>query len=167
LRLQLSFAIAACAALLCACQPASPDSSAAATAPKPSTTNGLEFRDAWVRATPGGSTAAAYFTLLNHGPASDTLLSAASPVAAAAQMHLSSTAQGTARMRPAGELLIPVGGQLDITPAGLHVMLTGLSRPLMPGESVSLTLTFRRAGTVTLTMPVRGAGGEPHLHASN
>lgn len=120
-----------------------------------------------MRATPASATAAAYFTLLNHGTEPDTLLGAGSPVAAVVEIHRSVIDQGISRMRPAGELPIPAGGQLDIAPAGVHVMLTGLSRPLVPGESVSLTLTFRRAGPVVATMQVRDATGEPHLHAGN
>ena len=113
------------------------------------------------------ATSAAYFTLLNHGTEPDTLLHAASPAAAAVEIHRSIMEGGIARMRPAGPLTVPVGGRLEIAPAGAHVMLTGLTRPLVPGESVSLTLVFRHAGPVNVTMPVRGAVGEPHLHASN
>jgi copper(I)-binding protein len=46
-------------------------------------------------------------------------------------------------------------------------MLIDLRAPLRDGERVSLTLTFARAGTLTLDVPVRRtapAGGPPAGH---
>jgi copper(I)-binding protein len=37
---------------------------------------------------------------------------------------------------------------------GPRVMLTGLTQRLLPGQNLSVTLTFERAGSVTMTIAV-------------
>ena len=39
-------------------------------------------------------------------------------------------------------------------PGGYHIMLLGLKQALKPGETVKVTLTFQRAGEVSLEAPV-------------
>ena len=43
-------------------------------------------------------------------------------------------------------------------PGGLHIMLMGLAAPLVESESFPLTLTFERAGTLTLEVTVMTIG---------
>ena len=45
--------------------------------------------------------------------------------------------------------------QLEFTPGGLHVMLIGLAQDLNPGDTFQVTLTFEKAGRITLDVPVR------------
>lgn len=153
---------AACAALLLsACQSASDTEPPAAT--------GIAITDAWARATPAAANVgAAYFTLTNPTAEADTLLWVTSPVAARAELHRTLHENGMARMRPAGEVIVPAGQTVQAEPGGLHVMLYGLARPLAAGEAVPLTLTFARTGAVTVTLEVRsltsGAPGDQAGH---
>ncbi len=118
---------------------------------------GVEARDAWIRAPPpGAATAAGYVTLTNHGVASDRLIGGQTRVAASVEAHRMSMAGGMMRMRPIpGGLAIGAGATVRLAPNGDHLMLTGLKAPLQPGQHVKVTLTFSRAGAVTVDFPVR------------
>jgi copper(I)-binding protein len=119
----------------------------------------VEVQHPWARATPAGAkTAALYMTLVNHGPADDRLLSVTTPVAGKAEVHSTTTENGVTRMRPAGALTVAPGIPTELKPGGYHVMLMDLKAPLVAGQSVSLTLTFEKAGQVNATAAVEKAG---------
>ena len=102
-----------------------------------------------VRASIGKVTSTAgYMTLLNKGKAPDRLLSAACACAAKVEAHAMRTDGGRMVMRPAGAVTVAPGGVVEFKPGGLHLMFTGLKRPLEAGTTVPVTLTFERAGPV-------------------
>ena len=110
----------------------------------------------WARPTvPGQNAGAAYLALHNAGHAPDRLLAIATPAAASASVHQTSTAGGVSRMRPAGALAIAPNQALTMARSGLHVMLTGLKAPLRPGTRLPLTLRFQRAGLVRTAIPIQ------------
>lgn len=145
---------AAIAMALGACSPSSPPSAEqasehAAEAP------GISVSDARAAVTPNGATVGAgYMTIANVGPA-DTLVTATSLRAQRVELHEMSMEGNVMRMRPVTSFTVPADGVVSLTPNGLHLMLTGLSAPLVAGESVPITLTFERAGVVEVTLPVR------------
>lgn len=94
---------------------------------------------------------AAYFTVHNHGAAADTILEATSPVTRAASFHGSNMGHLMA-------LEIPAGGSVELKPGGTHLMLSDFSPPPAAGDSLTLSLKFAHAGTVTLKLPVRRYG---------
>lgn len=107
-----------------------------------------------VRPAPLGRTTAAYFTLKGAGTA-DRLLSASSPVADRIELHESTEVDGMMRMQALDQgLAVPADGLVELKPGGLHLMFLGLKRPLAPGDTVPVTLTFESAGEVTLSLPV-------------
>jgi periplasmic copper chaperone A len=112
---------------------------------------------AWARPTPpGATTGAVYVTLTNRGRVADALVSATSPAAAKVEFHSMSMAGGIMRMAPiAGPQAIGPGASLKFGPGGSHIMLIGLKGPLKAGAHVRLTLTFAKAGAVTVDAPVR------------
>jgi hypothetical protein len=94
---------------------------------------------------------AAYFKVKNKGSAPDTILEATSPAARAAAFHGSDMGHLEA-------LEIPAGGEVELKPGATHLMLTDFSAPPAAGDSLTLSLRFARAGTVTLSLPVRRYG---------
>jgi periplasmic copper chaperone A len=58
----------------------------------------------------------------------------------------------------AGGLSIPAGGSVVLKPGSYHVMLIGLKKALTAGEKFPLTLTFEKAGTISVTVPVQAMG---------
>jgi protein SCO1/2 len=120
----------------------------------------VELRNARVLAAPAAEVAVAYFTLRNTGDDSLTLQSVASNRARETMLHQQRRAGNMVRMQPVGSLTIPPGKTLTLEPGGLHVMLSGIERPLAPGDSVTLTLSFEGRGDVTVVAPVRPYGEE-------
>ena len=57
-----------------------------------------------------------------------------------------------------GGLTIPAGGKVELKPMGLHVMMMGITEKLVEGETLVLTLTFEKAGSVELAVPIAGPG---------
>ncbi|MBN8590643.1 MAG: copper chaperone PCu(A)C [Anaerolineae bacterium] len=96
-----------------------------------------------------GTPTAAYMHIRNDGGAADTLLSAASDVAATVELHQTQIDDaGIARMvQQTSGLQIPGYSAIDIEPGGYHIMLSGLISSLQAGESILIRLTFA-SGTV-------------------
>ena len=136
------------------------DASPAVPAAAPILFKNLQISQAVARATPNGADiGAAYVTIQNQGTSDDTLVSVATPVAASTQVHEMSMDNGVMKMRELKDgLPIPAGKTVTLQPGGFHVMLMGLKQPLKEGESVTLTLTFAKAGSVPVTFTVGGLG---------
>ena len=118
----------------------------------------LTITQPWSRATaPGASTGAAYFDIINAGPA-DTLLRIESPVAREVEMHMEYTDGGMMQMRPMQSVEVPQGDRVRFQPGGLHVMLIDLKRILVEGQRFPLTLVFQHAGSVRVEVLVQGLG---------
>lgn len=100
---------------------------------------------------------AGYFTLQNNGPA-DVLISAATPVAEATELHESTMENGMMAMRRLDKVDVPAGGIVSFAPGGKHLMLMGANaEAIVPGRSVTVTLTFEKAGAKEFAFVV----GEP------
>lgn len=127
--------------------------------PAMATGSSIAVSDGWVRATPNGApTAAAYVTLTNRGSAPDRLLGGSTPAARTLQIHEMSMANGVMHMAEVkGGAAIAPGASLKLQPGGWHIMLIGLKAPLKAGASVAVSLRFEKAGTVTVTLPVKNA----------
>ncbi len=106
----------------------------------------------------------AYLTLMNHGAESDRLVSISTDAADKAQLHQTIEENGIAKMRSVESLDLPAGAMVELKPGGLHVMMTGLRAPLVEGGSVTLRLTFEKAGEIEVKFPV-GAVAAGHDHA--
>jgi hypothetical protein len=114
----------------------------------------------WARATPtGAKTGAVYMTLDNKSGTADRLTGASSSVADKLQIHEMKVENGVMQMRQlTGGLPIPAGGSVVLKPGSYHVMLIGLKKPLKAGETLPLTLTFEKAGNISLTVPIQAVG---------
>jgi len=128
----------------------------AATAAATASAAGLMVTDAWSRPTPPGVTVGvAYFTLKNDTGKSDRLLKVTTPVAAQAQVHRTEILDGIARMREVMILHVEAGQTVKFEPNGMHLMLMGLRKPLVAGQSFELELLFEVAGARKVKVVVR------------
>src|SRR4051794_40473988 len=92
-------------------------------------TGGVEIKDAWARATPGGAdNGAAYLTLVS--PPGDRLTGVTSPAAEKAQLHEMTNDHGVMQMREVAALDLPPGKPVTLKPGGLHIMMLGLKHSL-------------------------------------
>jgi hypothetical protein len=101
--------------------------------------------------------AAGYLTIVNQGPRADRLVGVASSAAARVSIHQSRQVGAVMTMRAVPVLTIPPRGAVELAPGGYHLMFVGLTRPLRPGDSAPVTLTFQRAGVVHARLVVRVA----------
>jgi hypothetical protein len=139
------------AAALAAC------GSAGAASPAPASGGSIAVRDAWIRAATEGGLSAAYLTIANGSPADDALVAISAPeLATVVGLHETTTGDdGMTGMHHAPSIAIPANGSLTLEPGGFHVMLEGLRRDLVAGDTVQLVLIFERAGPVTVDAQVR------------
>jgi copper(I)-binding protein len=142
-----------------AVESAQPAATATATAAPAS--QAVVVSDAWARATAPGMSVGAVYLTLQGGPTADTLLAASTPRAAMTQIHVVTEADGIARMRETEAVDVPAGQRVRLAPQGTHVMLMGLSQPLVAGERFALTLQFAKAGTREVRVQVVAPGAEP------
>lgn len=116
----------------------------------------LHLSHVHARATaPGQSSAAVYLTITNSGAVADRLIKVASPVAAAADLHTMSMQGNVMKMREVdGLALEPASTIAMVAGDGNHIMLTGLRRPLVAGQTIPLTLTFKKAGSMKAVVTI-------------
>jgi copper(I)-binding protein len=58
-----------------------------------------------------------------------------------------------------GYIEVPAGGEAELKPGGLHIMLIRLAEPLENGTTFPLTLNFEKSGEIEIEVPV--AEGPP------
>lgn len=118
----------------------------------------MSAEGAWARATtPKAQTGAVYLTIVDKG-AADTLTSVSTPVAAKAKLHETVKTGDVVGMRPVDALPISTTGPTVLAPGGYHIMLFGLKKPLVKGETFPITLNFAKRGAVNATVKVEAAG---------
>jgi protein SCO1/2 len=127
----------------------------AAAAEEPS----VQLDRPWVRQAPAmadsPSSAAGYVTIVNHGPTPDALMSARADVAASVEIHETRNMSGMMTMEKVPKVVVPPGTRVELKPGGYHLMLIGLKQALGPGQIVTLTLVFERAGAMRARAEVR------------
>ena len=134
----------------------------------------LQIEHPWSRATvPAAKVGGGYFTVVNPTEAPDRLLAATAEVAQQVEIHQMDMKDGVMTMRAVeGGLDVPAKGELALQPggkgAGYHLMFMGLKKPLVEGEKIPGTLTFEKAGTVSIEFAVEGKGepGQDHSQHS-
>jgi periplasmic copper chaperone A len=126
---------------------------ACGTTERGSVPEGLEVADAYAAEPVTTDAAAAYLTIRNHGATPDTLTGAQSPAAGMVRLHRMAGIGG-AQMRAIEAVEVPAGGQVQLRPGDLHLMLMGLTRRPRVGDTLEITLQFARAGAVTVRAPV-------------
>ena len=116
----------------------------------------LVVQNPWIRKPPPGlDTVAVYFTLKNVSKRAVFVVGVTSPLATSAMMHETSMVEGQSRMRMRERVTVPGGSEVAFAPEGLHVMLSGVSRPLEVGDKVPLTLELEHGGSLDLVATVR------------
>jgi len=115
--------------------------------------------DAWARASilasrPG----AAYVTI--ESTSDDTLIGVSTPVAKQVMIHAIEKDDDVSRMKPIETLELPAGERVTLAPGGMHLMLMGLQDKLSDGTTFPMTLSFEKAGEVTVAVSVLGIAAE-------
>ncbi len=125
----------------------------------------LEIKHPWSRATlPGAKVATGYLTVKNNGATPDRLVSVTAEIAGKTEIHEMKVTDGVMSMRPLKDgIEIPANGEVKLEPGSYHIMFMDLKAPAVEGVKFPGTLTFEKAGTVTVEFAVdKAAGGEDH-----
>lgn len=123
---------------------------------------GLQARDAWVRANPPGAPTAAYFTLVNPSPRAARLVRIETDAFRRVEIHATKHENGVMAMHPVEALEVPANGEVALAPGGLHVMLYGAARPYRAGDTVNLVLHFEGGERLRVAAEVRAPGAGRH-----
>jgi len=115
----------------------------------------MTVSDAWARPASAGENGAAYFVIENGTASDDTLLSVSSNIASATEVHMSmADGNGVMSMQMQEAVAVPAKGKVEFKAGGLHVMFVNLNRDLKVGDTITLTLNFKSAGSVVIEVPV-------------
>ena len=123
----------------------------------------------WARATPPRAVNAGVFMQLS-SKSSDQLLFASSDLADKAEVHEMKIVDGVMKMRPlAAGLELAPNQSVKLAPGSFHIMLFGIKQALKEGDQFPLTLTFAKAGKITVDVKVQAmtdltAETKPHEH---
>ena len=124
----------------------------------------------FTRATlPNAPVGGGFLTIENAGAEADRLVSASSGVAEKTQIHEMAMQGDVMKMGELADgLEIPAGETVVLAPGGLHIMFIGLKQAFVEGETVAVTLTFEKAGSVEVLLPVEAAAADApagmHMH---
>lgn len=114
---------------------------------------------------PNAPVGGGFFTITNAGPADDRLVAAESSIAKETQIHEMAMEGDVMKMRQLVDgLVIPAGQTVALEPGGLHLMFMGLNGPIVEGDAVPLTLTFEKAGTISLDLIAAGSAADAPAH---
>ena len=135
----------------------------------------IVIEDAYARSSsPAARVGASFMVIHNTGDEADRLIDAASDAAVKVELHTHIMNDGVAKMVHVPEgFPVEAGGDLLLQRGGYHVMLMGLTAPFVQGEMVTLTLTFEKAGEMTIMVPIDNermdgmAGGSMNMEGMN
>jgi protein SCO1/2 len=111
----------------------------------------------WAPSSPGGVTVGVAYLKLTSG-VRDRLIGASVPDSVAARVEMHEVVTDRARrmwMRRVSAIELPPARPVAFEPGGRHLMLIGLARPLVAGDTLDLTLRFEGSAPVTARVPVR------------
>ena len=114
----------------------------------------LSIDDVWARTGQPGQVSAAFMDVKNKGTA-DKIVSAHCDFAKATELHDMKMADGKMLMMQVPAMDVPANGDLKLKPGGYHIMLIGLNRPLVAGETLPIKLKFEKAGEVTVQAQIK------------
>lgn len=115
----------------------------------------LTIEHAWSKATIGeGRPGVFYVEITNGGSVDDALIGIATPAAGMPMLHETVVQDGIASMPHAMSIPVPAGQNVQLSPGGYHGMLLGLTTALKEGDSFPVTLSFEKAGEVTVNVDV-------------
>jgi periplasmic copper chaperone A len=111
----------------------------------------LRVVDAFLPEPPSPAVAAIYLTVKNTGSRADALVGVSS-AAASSSLLMTENPDGTMGLLP--DLPIPAHSEASLVPGRDHLMLEQPHQALRLGHHVLVTLHFRRAGSLTISVPV-------------
>ena len=124
----------------------------------------IMIEDVTIRATTkqAGATAA-YAMFHNHGTQDDRLIAASVSFAKKTEIHEMTMVGEVMKMRAlSGGLALPAGAMTALKSGAEHIMIMGLSQQIMADMRYDITLTFEKAGSITVPAQAISLSGKSH-----
>lgn len=116
----------------------------------------ISVTDPYVRLVPPGQKqTGAYLLLKNADSTGHALVKVDNPAADKVELHTVVWEGGVNKMRPVPKIDVAAGGETQLKPGSLHIMLIGLKRELKEGDTIPLTLGFEDGSSKTVNATVR------------
>lgn len=142
------------------------DSTAAAEQQNVQQVGPLTITDAWVKATDTMMTGA-FGIVENTSDKEVTIQSATATVGNMFELHETIVqSDGSSVMQEKeGGFVIPAGGTLELKPGHDHIMLMKLDAPIVPGDEITITLTFGDGSTADFVVDAKEYTGAMETYA--
>jgi len=109
----------------------------------------------WARASAPGAPSAGFMMVKNSGSEEDVLLSVSGDFGKKLEVHQSKMVDGIMKMAHQKDgVVIPAGGMVEFKPGSYHLMFMGLEKPFVKGETYTVVLEFKHAGSMEVVLPV-------------
>ena len=120
------------------------------------TDTGLVIEHPWAKVSiPGARMSAAYLEIENTSNNDDVLIGATVEGVNNVEIHeIRMDGDMMMMQRLSDGLVVPAGGYVTLQPGSYHLMLMGLTQPLVDGTMVKGTLIFAQAGTIEVMFMV-------------
>jgi len=116
----------------------------------------LIFDNTWVRLTPPVSAnSAGYFTLTNQSEKDISIKSIATEVSNKAELHDMTMVNGAMGMVHMPNFTIKAKETVEFMPAGKHLMLLGLKKPLKLNQVINVSFTLNDESTQSVAFTVK------------
>ena len=127
-----------------------------ACSPAPAASAGsIQVLSAWAEAANKGDNTAIFMQIKNTGSANDQLVKAVTDAGMMVGLHQTVMKDNVMTMPELAAIDIPANGQVELKSGSFHIMVMGISKDLKPGDKLHLTLTFVKAGPITLDAEIR------------
>jgi len=103
---------------------------------------------------PGTHISSAYMLIKNNSTTDRKLIAISSNISPRIEMHQHLMANGMMKMRKISAITIPAQQHVVLQPAGLHLMIFDLKKPLISTQIVKMTLHFDDKSTMIVQVPV-------------
>lgn len=117
----------------------------------------IEIGHVWAKPSDGGEVEV-YGPLMNMGSEADALVSAQSDVANI--VKFCEKAEGKKEPSCESQIKLEPNKPVSLAPWGIYIQLKGMKERLKSGDSFPLTLTFEKAGAITIKVRVQKQAGE-------
>jgi hypothetical protein len=120
----------------------------------------LAITDPWVKAAETGMSAA-FGSLENASDTDINIVSATSTAATMIELHetVEDDSGSSIMQQKEGGFVVPANGSYELAPGGNHLMLMGLTAPLVAGAESTFTLTLSDGSTFEFTAPAKDYSG--------
>ncbi|MDJ0337857.1 copper chaperone PCu(A)C [Cryobacterium sp. PH31-O1] len=120
----------------------------------------LAITDPWVKSAETGMSAA-FGTLTNSSDTDINIVAAMSPAATMIELHetVEDDSGAMVMQQKEGGFIVPANGSYELAPGANHLMMMGLTEPLVAGAEQTFTLTLSDESTFEFTAPAKDYSG--------